>query len=241
MIFKFGSYTHDDQELSLGVVTEAQLTAAGVVYAHTKRFDIRGLLIGDDVADITNKIRALETAYQARGVDAVLYQSDGTTETAHALKNAQTISGVRVVRPPSFPFAPACYTTWQQYTITLEADYAVNPGDPATNILQWRETVETFGGGPQYAWTQPIIGTPVRQIVRQQTTFKAMQSGSAVGYQTWPTPPAALFPGALLERPRIMRESPRRNGNGYQEYQISWNYIYESSSQLTGLPTPQIS
>lgn len=238
MILRFGPYSHDDQEVKLAIDRQSLLTSAGVPYAYTESWTIEGMLIGDDVADITTKIKALELAYKRRNVDAVLL--DSTTQTAHKLIDANCLGGIRVVAPPSFPEGGnAEYTTWRTYRIVLEADVPVNEGDPATQVLSWRETVETSGGGPLYAWTTPINGIPQRQVVRARTTYRATQSGQAVGYTAYPTPSAPLWPGSLMERPRIQRQSPQRRGNDFQEFAISWSYVFESSSQMSGVPTPQ--
>jgi hypothetical protein len=241
MILRFGNYRHDDNEVRLSIDRRAELTAAKVPYVWTTRWTLDGLLVGDDVADITTKINALEAAYKVRGVDAELLTSEGGV-TAHRMLSAASVGGIRVIGPPSYPDGSGAeYTTWRRYSITIEADFPVNPNDPSTQILDWNEVYETSGGGPLYGYTQPIKGSPIRQTIREQTTYKATQSGSAVGYLARPTPPAPIWPGALIEQPRIMKVSPKRNGSGFQEFAISWSYQFEAPFPLNGTPTPQLS
>lgn len=239
MILCYGSYQHDDCEVKLGIFRRSSLTRAGVPYAYTEQWVLDNLQVGADVPDITAKILAMEAAYKQRGVDVRLLTSAGGA-TAHKMLHADTINGVRVVALPSFPEGSGAeYTTWRSNTIVLEADFPVNANDPGTQILEWQETLEMWGGGPLWMYTAPIAGVPVRQTVRLATTFKATQQGSAVGFLGYPTVPAPIFPGALMERPRITLSAPRGVQGSAQEFPVSWSYVFESPFPLTGKPTYQ--
>jgi len=239
MILRYGNYSHDDCEAKIAIQRRSSLTRANVPFSYTEQWAIELLVVGDDVTDVTTKLLAIEAAYKIRGVDCRLLTSAGGA-TAHKMLHADTIGGVRVVSLPSYPTGEGAeYTTYRTVTIVLEADFPINPGDPGTQFLDWQETVETFGGGPLLGYTAPINGVPVRQTIRQRTTFKATQSGSAVGYLGYPAIPGPLFPGALMENPRITRSAPRRNGTSAQEFPVSWSYVFESPSPLFGTPNIQ--
>lgn len=242
MIFAFGSYRHDDCEVALTIRRETQFTEARVPYLLVDRWELEGMIVGDDQADVNAKILALESAYRKTGVDAVLYLNDGVTPSVHRLRNADTLGGIRVVGPPSYPDGRnAEFSTFRRYTIALEAETVLSQdlGGGGQVVTAYEETIRTFGGGPVYSWTAPIRGIPVRQIARERSTYKATQSGFAVGYRSRPAPASPIWPYALIQNPEISKSSPKRTGTGFQDYRIEWNYSYESAEPLAGEPRVQ--
>src|SRR5262249_31358216 len=93
------------------------------------------------------------------------------------------------------------------------------------------------GGGPVYIHRNAINGVPQKQMVYPATPYRCVQSGSAVGYRGYPTPPPPKFPAALMEAPHLPMKSPRRMGVGYPEYEIGWEYRMESVGPLQAVPT----
>ncbi len=69
----------------------------------------------------------------------------------------------------------------------------------------------------------------------------ATQSGKAVGFLSYPTPRAPLWPGALLnDRMRVSYTSPHRSGHdggqAYTNFGVQWTYHFESAVPLVGQP-----
>lgn len=242
MILKYGSYQHSDGECKLSIQRQAIRANSGIPVSTVVRWEVEGMLLPsvgatDPVSELTTKILALETAYKQIGVDAYLLTSGGAS-TAHSLRAAESIGGVNVVVPPHFPDGSgADYATYRRYSLALEAEFAIGGGDNGT-ILEWQETVQVTGGLPQYVWTRPIVGPPQRQIARQQTTYRAIQSGIAVGYVRRPVPPQPLWPGAIMNR-STGTMAPRAKGNGFVEFGVQWSYEFESAEPLIGVATPQ--
>lgn len=238
MFLRFGTYDHDDGEIELTITRETQFTEAHVPYVELNRWELSGLIVADDQTDLTTKIRQLEAAYRQKNVDATMMLS-ATQESAHKLRAATTLGGIRVTSGINYPIGKeAEYTTFRRYTIVLEADIVL--GDENGNaVTRFEETIRTWGGGPLFAWTQPIVGVPVRQVVRANTTFKATQTGTAVGLRIRPTPPSAIWPFALMANPEISKKSPQKKGERYQDYETSWNYVYEWDKPLQGEPNLQ--
>jgi hypothetical protein len=144
-----------------------------------------------------------------------------------------------VIAPPSFPRGQGAeYSTFRNYTIALEAEWLA----PQATLLAWQETIRFQGGGPRFAYLEPINGQPVKQLLKQATTFKATQSGEAVGYAAYPLPALPIWPDAEhTDRREIRYELPRRMGPPgnptYTQFKVSWSYSFEDSGPLLGLPT----
>jgi hypothetical protein len=244
MIFRFGNYSCDNGVTELVISKRAQFTSAGVPYLVTEQWGASITLLPPDgssdlVADLTTKIAACEAGFKQVNVDAFLLTESGGA-TAHSILHSQTLGGIRVIQPPSFPRGTgADYATYRSTSVGIEAD-VICAGTPPL-YLQFQESLQTQGGGPFRVWTMPIVGLPQRQIPRQAKTYLAVQSGTATGFLQYPPVPPALFPGALSENPVITRTAPRRNAGGtFSEYGVSWQYVYESSSPLIGVPHAQL-
>lgn len=238
MYLKYGGYPHTSGEAAFSISRDGQFSPEGVYQGYVERWDISGRLHAADVASLSAAITALQAAYALQGQDIGLYNDDHSP-TAHRMLNSQTVGGIRVVRQPSFPESQGAeYTTFRSYSIGVEGEFL----DLESGIVNWTEVVNFEGGGPVYVHLKPINGVAQKQVSIQNDTFRATQAGSAVGYLGYPNPPAPLWPSDLVRAPAISRKTPRRKGpRGSQlfvEYEVSWNYAFESVAPLTGGPTP---
>jgi hypothetical protein len=204
-----------------------------------ERWDIQGRLQAADQATLSAAITALETAYSVPGQDVGFYFDDGAP-TTHLIRSADTIGGVRVVVPPGYPQGKGAeYSTFRGYAIALEAELA----DDRAGLLNWHETLGFKGGGPQFGFLEPINGLPQKQLLKQFTTFRATQSGEAVGYLGYPSPAAPIWPEAEhINQREIRYELPRRSGPpasaSYTQFKVTWSYTFEDAGPLVGSPTP---
>lgn len=245
MILKYGDYSHPSGTVALAIMRSTALTASGIPYMTQARWGVEGTILADSAltdasalqADLTTKIQALETAYKQLGADLLLTDDNGTA-TAHVIRNSETIGGIRVIEPPHYPYGSGAeYVNYRRFRVGLEADLIVSGDAPI--YLTFQETLTTSGGGPGYAWTSPIGGLPQRQIVRQNLTYRAVQSGFAVGFKSYPTAPPPLFPGSLVQSPDIAITSPQRRGSDFMSFGIQWQYVYESNQPMFGVPNSQ--
>jgi hypothetical protein len=128
------------------------------------------------------------------------------------------------------------YATFRSFSFTAEAEYPLLGSQNL--LLSWRETLSFSGGGPIYRHRLAINGAPQKQLVYPASIYTVNQSGQAEGYLTYPVAPAALWPFALKEQPKITRSTPTRKGPAaYQAYPVSWSYDFESAAPLLGLPS----
>ncbi len=229
-----GSYIHATNEVTLVIRAETQFSPRREAYAVKVIWIIRGVLLDTTVAGLTARIAALQAAYNFGGDTIALYNDDGSL-TAHVLDSSSAIGGVRINRPPTFLKGDGTeYVTKREYEIEVEALYPFT----GTALLEFTETVSLSGaGGPRFVYKQPLFGLPIKQQVAQFTTFKATQSGSAVGWFDYPPFPNALFPAdEKVDLRSQSRESPSVWNGDAVRFPISWSYTFESNQPLQANP-----
>jgi hypothetical protein len=238
MYLKYGSYQHAANEASVVISKDTVFSEAGTARGLRERWNIQGRLQADDQAALTAAIGALEAAYAVQAQDVGFYVDDGQP-TSHRIESAATLGGVRVISPPSFPQGQGAeYSTFRTYSIVLEAEWL----DTQAGLLSWHESIRFSGGGPQFGHLEPINGQPVKQLLKQATTYRAVQSGEAVGYLAYPVPALPIWPQAEhVNRREIHFDLPRRSGPPghatYTQFKVRWSYVFEDAGPLLGLPT----
>ncbi|MGQ0637324.1 MAG: hypothetical protein ACT4QC_22175 [Planctomycetaceae bacterium] len=234
MFFRYGSYTHDQNECAIAIGKRAIFSPRGIRQALRETWHVTGIKHAASQAELTAALAAMRAAYSVNGLDAGLYLDDGATLTDHALFSSATLGGVRVVALDFPEGAGAEYSTFRTYRLTLEADFP----DTAVNLLEYDESLSFEGtGGPRRVFLDVLEGLPQEQIGTQRTTYRAVQEGRAVGYAAYPTPPPPVWPGAeLFDRRRIVLRVPERRGNQFARFTVEWHYAFESIVPLTGTP-----
>ena len=235
MILKCGTYSHAQNEAEIFVEKLPYLSDRGYVAGVTHRWKIRGKILAASQSALTTAIAAMETAYGTGGKDVGLYLDDGSTLTAHYLTNSQAAGGVRVTRIAYPEGAGGEYSFWRSYEIDLEADYQT--GNVA--LRDFSESITYQGnGGPRRVLIETLDGFVVEQIVAQRTAFRAIQTGQASLYGSYPRPPAPIWPAAELpELRQIVPIGPQREGSNLTAYGIQWQYTFQSASPLSGTPS----
>lgn len=232
MFFKYGTYQHPDNEVNLTSVSEVStINDRGLIAFTTRRMTLRGELIASTQAALRTKINQLESAYSVRGRDAALYHDDGTI-SGHSLPSGSSLSGTRVISL-SYPDGTAAeYATQRTFEIILEAEYPANGG-----VSSWVETLTFLGnGGPTQVYIPLLNGPWQRQVTTQATSYRAIQSGTAVGLLGYPPVPAPIWPQFLLPNTRQNVSSPKNAGRRFVDYRISWAYSFEANIPLAGTP-----
>ena len=234
MLVKFGSYSHPENETQISPISlNVTRGPTGLRTSVKQQWTVKGRLAAASVAALTTAIQALEAAHASDGYDLVLYEDSGSTASAHAIESARTIGGVKVVSLTYPEGRGAEYATFRNYEVTYEAETLSSIG----GIDSWRESVELWGGGPAFEFVEPVDGAPVKVWTKQKTSYKASQSGNAVGIGTWPSFPTPLFgQHEHVDRRKKMRGTPEYDGAGQSRYPISWSYEFESASPLNAFP-----
>ncbi len=237
MQLRYGSYSFDAGACKLATSSETAWNEGGQPISQKRRIDVDGFLSGNGQAAISVLMSALATALARPYQDLNFYHDDGSL-SATALNNAASITGVRIVAGPNFPdWKGNEFGQFRRFTFSAEAEY------PLTNtqnlLAMFRERMTFSGGGPIYGFKMALNGPPQRQLIYPFSVFRATQEGEAIGYRAYPTPPVPRWPNNLKQSPNQSLDAPRRAGKipaSYQNYPVSWQYEFESASQLSGFP-----
>lgn len=235
MIFKYGTYSHAQNECAIVTRRRGNYSKRGNLEYVSETWSIRGFLQADTQAELTTAINAMKAAYNVNGYDAALYLDDGTTLTSHVMYSSQARGGVRVV---SFDFPEgqgAEYSRFRSYEIELEADFY----NTTEFLLEYNESISFEGtGGPRRIFLEVLDGIPQEQIGARYTTYKATQDGSSVAFGNWPSFPPPIWPAAeLVDRRKLTIKTPEKMDEQYFGYGIGWSYSFESTSPIQGRPT----
>lgn len=229
---RYGNHARPVGECNVAVSKKTRFNDAMQEIAVVETWNITGMLLSRN-GDLQQSANQLITAFGKQGQNATWFN--------HSLTSSQALGGVRVVSV-DFPDGGAGELAVKRtYQIVLEAEFPVSGA--ANLLISFEESLDFSGGDSVYGFLEPINGPPVEQLLRQQSVYAVVQSGSAVGYGNWPNPLALsppMWPSRLMEKPRIKRGSAKRRGGAgsvaYTEYPVSWTYVFRSPTQLTGNP-----
>lgn len=230
MQLRFRNYTHDLNENLLGVSVIPTRNEMGIQHESRVVWNIQGKLIGTSQSNLLSKIDALKAAYNGSTTGDAVFSHNGTT--IHRLTDSQTRGGVRVIAGPDFPPDIRAYVGYVPYTIALEAIFP----DPLVRYLSFHEAVSFEGGGPLFDHLTPVEGLPQKQLTHQNTVYRAVQAGTVVGHLSYPLIPGPIWPSDQKEARKVRPHSPTRDGNALVGFAIDYEYVFESSRPLSGLP-----
>jgi hypothetical protein len=234
MQVKWGSYEFTAGACRFGIRCVAELDAAQLPYLYTNEIDVTGRLYGAGDAALGTLETELRAALRKTKQDFGVLRTDGA-RSASWWRNAETIGGNVVVRGPDFGGTQAA-----EYALFREFSFSVRNRTPvasvANAVLEFKETVTYDGGEPEYVFKRAINADPQKQLVWQRTEYTVTQSGRAVGYRDYPQPGRQLFPGDRMKAPRVVKESPDREGDRYVRFPITWEYVFAAAAPLVSLP-----
>lgn len=249
MIFAYGNYRHPVSEAGVTIRRRIQASASGTWSIGRDEWTIDAVIQGDTQAALTANLQALEAAYSIPNQNAILYLDDGVTKTAHQLY-AQYYFYVLPTLPSYPKFEGGEYSTYRTVQIQLIAEglpFGQSIGGAGNSLVEFTESIEFWGGGQLRGYVPSLTGRPQLQVRRQQTTYKAIQQGTAMGVGGYPTSLAIpMWPDAIVDpdQLRVRKEAPQRQGFGsfssYTLYPITWNYFFESADPIFGSATPRV-
>jgi hypothetical protein len=240
---KYGSYTHPDSEAAVSISKEGLLNDEGEIWAIRQVWDISGRLESDTQAGLTTQIKNLEAAYASKVSRVALEFANTGAATAHVLDDSNTVSGIQVTVPPSYPNPlGAEYSTFRNYFIQIEA--VVQTGSLLSGgVINWEETIAVSGGFPIDVLVTTINTLPIRQRVAQASPTFVNQSGQCSAYGGWPVPPAFILDTtsvATLVAKDVAKTTAgiRIEGTSGKVtvYTTTWNYTFGLQAQNVSLP-----
>lgn len=238
MYFRIGTKTFSAGEVGIRRIAARALRRNGITYGTETVWDLFGMTHADNATALTLELAAVEAAFRQQGVDAGFYEDNGTP-TQHRLQGSQLAGGL-MVEPVSYEAGVGAeYTTYRNWTVSLLG----RTRDASVQVVEWEESLTFIGGGPEYAFLPCIDAPPVKQLVKQYTTFKAIQSGRALGLLQY-IPPAAPLWGTVHEHQhlrQLLYGLPDRIGKPgqaeFENFPTTWTYYFESVTPLVGSPT----
>lgn len=246
MILKYGAYAHEQDEVGIyGADYQNVISDLREVRGSRVTFQLRGTLISADHATLLTDMAALQAAYDTQGQDLKLFENDGTTPAYHELLQSNVLGDVIVRR---FRWTAGVQGQWgvgteltrvRSYDIIVEGDSL----DTSVDILKWTERIEETGGNTKWRYIESLTGTPLAQDLVQNSTWRYVQQGMAVGRATWPSPPGPPTGWSTYEHQelrKIGKTTPRYFGGtaGDQDsFMITWEYHYSSDVALVGSPS----
>jgi hypothetical protein len=239
---RYGSYLHPASEAAVTIQKEGLLNDEGEIWAIRQIWDIQGRLEGDTQAELTTKIEALENAYNTQVSRVALEFTNTGAATAHKLDASSTVSGIQVIRPPSYPNGfGAEYSTFRNYTIQLEAVTQVG-SITGQGVINWTETISVSGGTPRDIFVTTLNTLPIRQRIAEATPTFVRQVGQCSSYGGWPIPPAYLLNqnvAAIMDN-NVAKTTEGRRLQGTRGkvtvYTTNWDYLFSLSIQGLRLP-----
>ena len=228
MFIQYGAYRHAGAEGSFVLSRDFTVGDTGFINGLTERWVITGRLEAPDRAQLTAALIALEMAYSVNGLDLVFIDVDGVTPTAHNLISADSITGTRITNFSYDDSRNAEYSTFRHYSITVEADFDLS----AAGTFETFQDSLTFTstGGPRFVVRTTLNGPPVRQQVAAFTPVQAVQTGSATGRFSQPTPANPIFPlDEQVDRQQVTRTQSRSEGR--TSFKTNWTYTYLAIQQ----------
>ena len=250
MRWYYGSYALPENDVDFSFTSPAKLDPSGVPFAYLPRYVLDGRLsiadtgtVAGNQAAMTVAIAELEAAFRVPFQD-LIFRDDAGNATPHKLINNETTGGVKVLSAVEYPFSRGAeYTTYRNFRVTLGAEIP-DPSAAAGGsgpILRWRESLTYIGtGGRRWVSQEYVEGDPDHQQVAQRTSIRAIQEGSAMGYNAWVPFPPGLYPIEVEhEEMRVYRKDrPTSFVNGVEtEWPSSWQYHFEFNDPANGNPT----
>lgn len=241
---QYGSYRHETNGASFTVNKSVTLNDAQQPYAEVVTWQIEGQLgsEGDSTATIAAKARNLELAYAVWGRDLAFCDENGTV--LQVLLNAGSLTGTRVLSPPSFPKGDGPeFQGIRTYSITVSAEYPMTGALNGGGLLlkSFQEKLSFVGGGPRRTVLELVNGPPQPQTLALYTAARATQQGSAVGLFGYPPAPLPIFGESMLEEtPQIEYSSPTLKNGIYTDFGVSWTFKFISPSPLAGSALPNV-
>jgi len=224
----FGSFAFEENEANLvGVSKRTQYSQRNKKLQLVREWNVEGEINAATPAAIIARIQAIENALAVDGGQAT-YSIDGAV--AHQL-TANSTSGVRVAYS-AFPKGDAAeLCTTRTFAFKLRAVYDAQTEAGGDDLVFFQESISTEGDGSplvivvtEYPGVQTVGGLSAVELAPRTAVYYT-QTGTAVGYSTYPVAPPPFNPDGLFGYlTRITRIGGRQVGNGIRFFTTKWFY-----------------
>jgi hypothetical protein len=231
MILQYGAYPHQPAECHFDVDKSKTFDPDGVAISFVETWNVRGRIEGSSRADLTAKLQALEAAYSVDGHNLTLFDIDGTTPTIHRMVSANSLYGVQITRFGYEDSNNAEYSTFRNYSYTAQVEYLLNPSGPTAGFNNsYQSSISYVGNGGANFIVKPMRnGSPVKQIISDQTPVQVTQTGSVTNRVAQPSADAPIYGTAHLLPGTQLKHDTRKTSGGATEFVTSWSYQFLAS------------
>lgn len=232
MYLYYRGFLFDNNEIEYTRSKDAVRNGNGQVQYIREIWQCKGKRHAASQSALITALGLVENALAYNGGDVGIYLDDATTLTNDFIVSSQTLGGVRITKFAYPEGTGAEFSTFRTFTFEIEADHPITLGVPFN--LTYNEQVTFEGnGGPRIIYLDVLEGPPQGQIVQQQTSFRAVQSGSATASFDYPVENPPIWPDALKGPESSV---VKRYDLGRSEFGMTWNYVFESADPLIGGP-----
>lgn len=231
MQLKYGTYSFNANDASLGTSREVMRSESGTIIGYVEKWTISFRLRADTQSELTTEINSLYDAFNVNGKDLVLLDNS-SNNSSFVIDSSSSTSGT-MIKSVSFPnLRDAQYTTYIDGTIQAEAEFITST---AADYSYTDSFTVRGNGGPKRVVIEVAVGNPIIQTTRQRTMVTATQSGSARGVGFAPPAATIMFPGYLVNESVSVAEIVSYE-SGKPVYVRNWNYEYQHSTFFAGSP-----
>lgn len=235
-VLTYGNHTHDPDEVVIRSIDKSRIFGPrGTAIEYVESWTLEGILQAANPAALTLKMNALENAYNDSGKN-LIFSIDGA-RTQHVLLGSTGLGGPMVVRLTWTNQFDSEYTTYRSYEISIECRIPRVEDE----LMEFRESLVSSGGLPEFRIHTLRNGPPIVQMVSPRTPYRAVQSGTAVGYSRYPAASPSLFGNSsppLVDR-EIGKDTPEVFRGKRTNYPIKWSYQFLSTGPLFSTPAPR--
>jgi len=250
MIVKVGNFAHRVGEAGVSIETQLKRMPNQVEYAHHHRWSIDIMTSTQlESASSTAALEAIDTrsaaiiaAYRS-DVDLQILTPDSAA-TVHAIKTSDTIGGVRLITPPSFPNSKGTeMVTVRTIRAVFEATVPIKSSSLDSLIYSHTESLSYHPAGRKLGAIETINTPAVLQTLRAFQSFRASQKGRIVGlYDYVERLPLAAWPNLLVDTwPMMVKQHPEETiGSKSLRFPIDYEWTFVSSAPYSRRTNPNI-
>ena len=229
----YRGYTHPSDEVNLvSVDFRTRYSPRMRKLTETRSLRIAGELQDTTSANIIQRANDVINAYSQDYGDFTF--TVGGVLAHKLLNSSDCISGVKV-KSKSFPSGdPDQLATTRTFSATLEGVYDICED----NLVQWTDSLSVVGnGGPVKTVVNTVFG-PFQFYYAPSSAVLVTQSGSAIGFNSYPDPPPPIgnSDAEFNDRHTITQTSGVQQGTGIRFYHTRWSYQFVFSFIHDALP-----
>lgn len=240
-IFQYGNMVRPAGEVGIDSMSKVAVRSQrGGLQWILVTWRLNGMVMAKNVATLNSELNKIEAGL-VDGLDASFKDPDSGT-IVYRLRSRDTVGGVTISNlqhsaAGGTGLQGGEYTTYRSYTFELTAKIRPTGWDPF-QYIDFQESVVYIGGGPREVYVETTRGRPQRQMVNQMTTFKAVQTGRAIGEGQYPRYPGPIWPFLeMRDRRTVELLGPRVVDRVLTEYGVTWQYSFESAGPMFAFPT----